>query len=65
MECKDNTTLGVYDCTDQYFNNGAHWYALTNSKIYNYIKGGSYPDEVRMRIWYNGYLFLPLVVKNR
>jgi hypothetical protein len=51
LDCWDNTELGYYDCTDHFFNTGAHWYSATNSSIIVYIDGGILPDSVRVRIY--------------
>jgi hypothetical protein len=51
LECWDNTTLGIYDCTDQAFNVQAHWRALTNTAVEAYVVSGTQPDYVRLRIY--------------
>ena len=51
LDCRDNTELGSYDCTNQFFNKGAHWYGMTNTNIHLFVSGGSIPDDVRVRIW--------------
>jgi hypothetical protein len=51
LECRDDTSLGTYDCTDQNFNVNALWYDLTNSGVQVYVVGGSLPDDVRVRIY--------------
>jgi len=67
MDCRDDTVLGTYDCTNQLFNRGVHWYGLANSDVNLYVTGGSVPDEVRVRIWQQDLsipekTFLPLVI---
>jgi len=51
LECRDDTSLGTYDCTDQGFNVNAHWYGLTSTKVQVYVVSGSRPDDVRVRIY--------------
>ena len=51
LECRDNTTLGTYDCTNNNFYTQAHWYSLTDSTVRAYVSGGSQPDGVRVRIF--------------
>jgi hypothetical protein len=51
LECRDDTTLGTYDCTDQGFNVNVHWYGLTSTRLQVYAVGGSLPDAVRVRIY--------------
>jgi hypothetical protein len=69
LDCKDDTELKTYDCTNQLFNQSAHWYGMTNTNINLWISGGSVPDEVRVRIWRQDQtiyekIYLPLVMDN-
>jgi hypothetical protein len=64
LECRDETSLGTYDCTDQGFNANALWYGLTNTIIKVYATSGSLPDDVRVRIWRVHTVYLPLVIRN-
>jgi len=51
LECRDETDLGTYNCTDFAFNINAHWYGLTNNTVNAWIDNGPRPDEVRLRIY--------------
>ncbi|MGD2157596.1 MAG: hypothetical protein PVG14_18785 [Anaerolineales bacterium] len=51
LECKDDTSLGTYDCTDMGFNINAFLYGLNNTAVTVYAVGGSRPDDVRVRIY--------------
>jgi hypothetical protein len=51
VECKDNTTLATYNCTDFNFNVNALWYALTDTSVTLWVDNGPRPDEVRVRIF--------------
>jgi hypothetical protein len=67
LDCRDNTELGSYDCTNHLFNKGAHWFGLTNTNINLYVSSGTIPDEVRVRIWKQNLTipvktFLPLIL---
>ena len=69
LDCKDDTELGMYDCTNQLFNQGAHWYGMSNANINLWVSGGSMPDDVRVRIWRQNLtiyekIYLPLVMNN-
>ncbi len=64
LECRDDTSLGTYDCTDQGFNVDALWYGLTDTNIAVYVVGGSQPDDVRVRVWRVHTIYLPVVVRN-
>lgn len=69
LDCKDDTELGFYDCTNQLFNQGTHWYGMNNTNIDLWISGGSMPDDVRVRIWRQNLtipkkIYLSLVIKN-
>jgi len=50
LDCHDDI-LGYYDCTDQSFKTGAHWYSATSTSISVFVNGGSFPDDVRVRIY--------------
>ena len=64
LECRVDTALSTYDCTNSNFNNQAHWYGLTGSIVNVYVRGGSQPDAVRVRIWrVNPAVYLPIVTK--
>jgi hypothetical protein len=67
LDCRDDTELGSYDCTNQFFNKGAHWYGMTNTDIHLFVSGGSIPDDVRVRIWQQDLsipvkTYLPLIL---
>jgi hypothetical protein len=51
LECRDDTALGTYDCTNDNFNIQAAWYGLTGTTALVYVNGGSQPDGVRLRIY--------------
>ena len=51
LECRDNISLGVYDCTDHGFNINVHWYDLNNITVKVFAIGGTRPDDVRVRIY--------------
>jgi hypothetical protein len=63
LECRDDTALSTYDCTNDNFNHQALWNGLTDSMINVYVTGGSQPDGVRVRIWRVQPVYLPLVFK--
>jgi hypothetical protein len=63
LECRDDTSLGTYDCTDRGFKVNALWYGLTNTTIKVYATGGSLPDDVRVRIWRVHTVYLPVVMR--
>ncbi len=64
LECRDDTSLGTYECTDQGFNVNALWYGLTNTTVKVYATSGSRPDDVRVRIWQVHAVYVPVVVRN-
>lgn len=49
LECRADA-LGVYDCVDNFFQNNANWYSLTEIDLVARVSG-SLPDEVRIRIF--------------
>ncbi len=54
LECWDsNSTLKHYDCTGNLFHVHAHWYALGDSSIKVYVRSGTSPTHVRVRIYRN------------
>jgi hypothetical protein len=63
LQCRDDTSLGTYDCTSFLFNKQANWYGLTDSDIAVWVTGGTVPDEVRVRILVPQYVYLPMVMK--
>jgi hypothetical protein len=64
LECRDDTVLGTYECTNQGFDVNALWYGLTDSTITVWVVSGSLPDDVRVRIWAVQNVYLPVVAKN-
>jgi hypothetical protein len=64
LECRDDTTLGTYDCTNQGFDVQAHWYGLTETTVSVYVVGGTQPDDLRVRIWRIENVYLPVVVRS-
>jgi len=64
LECRDNTSLGTYECTDHGFNVNALWYGLTNTTVKVYTTSGTRPDDVRVRIWQVHTVYLPVVIRN-
>jgi hypothetical protein len=63
LECRDDTALSTYDCTNSNFNRQAFWNGLTASIVNVYVSGGSQPDGVRLRIWRVYPIYLPIVTK--
>jgi predicted outer membrane lipoprotein len=63
LECRDDTTIATYNCTDQGFMVNAIWYGLTNTSIKVHATGGFRPDDVRVRIWRNYAVYLPTMMK--
>ena len=51
LECKDETSLGTYDCTDDAFNINASWYNLNGTTITAWVRSGPRPDEIRLRLF--------------
>jgi hypothetical protein len=64
LECRDDTSLGTYDCTDMGFNMAALWFGLTDTMVSVEAGSGSQPDDVRVRIWSDKYIYLPLVFRD-
>jgi len=63
LECRDDTALGTYDCTNSNFNVQAHWDGLTGTTVSVYVTNGSQPDGVRVRIWRVNAVYLPIITK--
>jgi hypothetical protein len=63
LQCYDDVSYYVYNCNDFGFNNNGHWYGLGETSTSSYVTGGTRPDYVRLRIWVNNNIFLPIVVK--
>jgi hypothetical protein len=51
LECRDETSLATYNCTDFSFNNNSFWYGLTDTSITIWVGNGPRPDEIRVRIY--------------
>jgi hypothetical protein len=51
LECKDDAPLGAYDCTDNAFLVSAHWYGFIANSISLWVRNGTRPDEVRVRLY--------------
>ena len=51
LECSDDSSLGIYNCSDLKFKTNAHWYDLSNTEIQVHVWGGTRPDKIRVRIW--------------
>jgi hypothetical protein len=64
LECRDDTVLGTYECTNQQFNLNGLWYDLTGTTVDVWAAGGTQPDEVRVRIWLVQNVYLPVVIRN-
>ena len=64
LECRDDTSLGTYECTDQGFKVNALWYGLTDTTVKVYATSGSRPDDIRVRIWRANIVYLPVVARN-
>jgi hypothetical protein len=64
LECRDNTSLGTYECANQGFNVDALWYGLTDATVTVYVASGSQPDDVRVRIWAVQTVYVPVVIRN-
>jgi hypothetical protein len=50
LECRDETSLATYNCTDFNFNINADWYGLTDTSVTVWVDNGPRPDEIRIRI---------------
>ena len=51
LECKDESELGTYDCTDHAFNTNASWYGLNGTTVSAWVDNGPRPDEIRIRLF--------------
>ena len=59
LECRDNGTLGTYDCINNGFGVDVHWYNLTGDSIKILMVSGSRPDYVRLRIYPKPFAYDP------
>ena len=50
LECRDETSLAIYNCTDFSFDINADWYGLNDTSITIWVDNGPRPDEIRVRI---------------
>ncbi len=53
LECRDDTSLAIYNCTDSQFINNAFWFGLTQTTITVWVSNGQRPDEIRVRVIYD------------